>query len=351
MGGNAIKDAVRLNKAEYFELCEEVIAKILKYTLEHPINSKNSIRFNVIKAYNEKPTYGDMDIIIDDYKEFDYDGLVSSFNPSQIHKNSSVISFDYKNFQIDLIRTKPNIFDFSNNYFSYNDLGNLMGRIAKSVSLVYGHDGLFYKIRKQNYKTEKVLIDTDSRSVFELLDYDYDRFLQGFDTLTDIFEFVKSSKYYTSSIFAFENRDHVSRVRDKKRKTYTAFLDYIGERTDFDNVKHHIGAYEDIDFHNDPTVKEQMLSTLIKRYKNLKPAIDAFESKYLRIKQFKSKFNATMVTDETGLVKEELGKFIKHFNYNVRNDEFYEFVISKSEDEIRQRIIADYNSYKYIINN
>jgi len=353
MGGNAINDTVRLNSTDYFTLCDEVISRILKYSLEHPISSKNSIRFNVIKAYADKPTYGDMDIIIDDYSDFDYDGLIDSFNPSQIHKNGNVISFGYKNFQIDLIKTNPAIFDFANNYYSFNDLGNLMGRVAHSMGLSYGHQGLYYKIRKDNYKTKNILICTDSRSVFELLDYDYDVFLNGFDSLTDIFEYVKSSKYFTSGVFAFENRNHRARVRDKKRSTYTAFLEYIGEKPDFRNVKPHNGAYEDIDHHTDlsshdkrMSFKDKMLLVLLEKYDNLQSEIDLFNNTYNSIKQFKSKFNATMVTEEIGLTTKDLGEFIQTHQYNVRNEEFRNFLFNSTAEQIRQRIREDYENVR-----
>jgi hypothetical protein len=60
--------------------------------------------------------------------------------------------------------------------------------------------------------------------------YDYWLWQQGFDTLEDIFRFVASSKYFDPDIYLLHNRNAVSRIRDAKRKTYTAFLTWCEEQ-------------------------------------------------------------------------------------------------------------------------
>ena len=42
------------------------------------------------------------------------------------------------NFQIDFIKVGEENWETSKNYFSYNDLGNLMGRLAQRLGVKYG---------------------------------------------------------------------------------------------------------------------------------------------------------------------------------------------------------------------
>ncbi|WP_457824345.1 hypothetical protein, partial [Staphylococcus aureus] len=54
----------------------------------------------------------------------------------------------------------------------------------------------------------------------------------GFRNLLDIFQFVVSSPYANLDIYLLENRNHKSRIRDSKRPTYNAFLDWLEQQTD-----------------------------------------------------------------------------------------------------------------------
>lgn len=100
MGGLALKNCVtrRYDKKEYFLLTDEVYRKLCWCF--------SSAKFDFLKAYTNKGSYGDMDIIIDSSALSSQwvDWVIEEFNPKEYVKNSNVLSFEYKEFQIDLDR-------------------------------------------------------------------------------------------------------------------------------------------------------------------------------------------------------------------------------------------------------
>jgi len=54
------------------------------------------------------------------------------------------VSFNYDDFQINFMRVKPEDFNSSFHYYNYNDLGNLIGQLARFKFLKYGDYGLKY---------------------------------------------------------------------------------------------------------------------------------------------------------------------------------------------------------------
>jgi hypothetical protein len=225
MGGNALKNCTtrRYQKEEYFSICQEVtdiLAEIFIQTRTH-----------IPKTY-DKETYGDLDIIIDGkFLPADYvQSIIKRFNPQEYVKNGNVFSFEYREFQIDFIVTKESEYETSCQYFSYSDINNLIGRLAHSIGLKLGHDGLSFNWRIETYQFANVILLTDWKDILPVLDLSYERYARGFNTLEGIFEFVMSSLFYNKEIFLLQNRNNVSRTRDRKRKTYMEFLKYQPSR-------------------------------------------------------------------------------------------------------------------------
>ena len=126
----------RYDRDEYFQLEAEVLSKL---RTDFPAR-----RVEAIRAYSQKPSFGDMDILFEsDYLNINViDYLKETFNSKEVVRNSHVYSFEYNNFQIDLILTSKANFDTSFTYFAYNDLGNLMRRVSHKLGFKYGHECL-----------------------------------------------------------------------------------------------------------------------------------------------------------------------------------------------------------------
>ena len=205
-----------------------------------------------IPSYRAKDSFGDCDLLTTATDEAFEKSLSKDFALLGKKRNGSVTSYalkygNFPPFQFDLIKAKEDSFKFHYNYLSYNDLGNLIGRVAAAFGFKFAHDGLYilawYSHKgeersvarvKENgktndhaeYKMEKLFISNFDQAL-EFLGFDSLRFAQGFNTIDDILDFVASSKYFCKNFFLFENRNHDQRKRDVKRPTYTRALEYF----------------------------------------------------------------------------------------------------------------------------
>lgn len=229
----------RLTKEQYNEVLS-ILAIILPY------------KTAAIPSYRSKDSFGDCDLLTTATDEAFEKSLSKDFALLGKKKNGGVTSYalkygNFPPFQFDLIKAKEESFKFNYNYLSYNDLGNLIGRVAAAFGFKFAHDGLYIlawyshkgeersvgRVKEDGktndhaeYKMEKLFISNFDQAL-EFLGFDSLRFAQGFDTVDDILNFVASSKYFCKDFFLFENRNHDQRKRDVKRPTYTRALEYF----------------------------------------------------------------------------------------------------------------------------
>lgn len=310
MGGNALNNIVRMNKDEYHSTMN--IVKLILDT--------QNIKYSFIKCYNSKETFGDLDVVIEkttnttENRNF----IIKHFNPIEIYKNSDCLSFNLNNFQIDFIYVTPDFFDTTVNYFSYNDLGNLIGRYAQSLSMKYGQKGLYYKITRQDY-TKDVIISKNMEDIYNFLGLDYDKFLIGFDTIQEIFDFVINSKYFNSKFFKPFFWDSEDRRRNKKRKHIMLFFDYIKDipEKEYSIDKEHIPM---LIFENFPESKifEEIYTAEL----------------YIKNRQIiKEKFNGDIIRDIFKLEGKEIGDSILKFKHHLKSEYDY-FLLLNTQDVI-----------------
>lgn len=210
-----------------------------------------------IPSYRAKDSFGDCDLLTTATDEAFEKSLSKDFALLGKKRNGSVTSYALKYgifppFQFDLIKAKEDSFKFHYNYLSYNDLGNLIGRVAAAFGFKFAHDGLYIlawynhkgeersvgrvkEYGKTNdcaeHKMEKLFISNFDQAL-EFLGFNSLRFAQGFNTVDDILDFVASSKYFCKDFFLFENRNHDQRKRDVKRPTYLRALEYFDALTE-----------------------------------------------------------------------------------------------------------------------
>lgn len=325
MGGRALLQAgietKRIDRDSFDNLYKELEPK-LKTIFE---------KVKLIPFYKTKKDFGDMDILVSEFTGGNdiRKKLQELFNPTVIIHNGNVWSFDRDNFQIDIIKTKPKFWDTTVNYYSYNDLGNLMGRIARKLGFRYGHYGLkgVYK-SKYGFSDYEFFISDNIPLIFEFLGFDYDEFVAGFNTLEEIFEYVITSEYFDPKVFAYENLDHTNRVRNKKRDSYQKFIEYIGKLT-FDLS---FASLKDEQYHFE--------RARIMFGNDLANQIETFKVYDEQLNEIRQKFNGNIVMELTGLEGKELGEFIRLFKNNIPNNfnNFNEYVLTSSIEQIRKDI-------------
>ena len=298
-----------------------------------------------IKAYHTKESFGDMDIIVrSNWLKTDWiPKIVEVFQLAHgdWSKNGNVLSFAYKNFQIDLIITSPEHYQTSLDYFAWNDCGNISGRLAHKLGTKYGHRGLELIIKNDDQVLGEVLITTDTKKIHELLNLNHQEWVNGFDTLEQMYTWISNSKYFNKDIYLLENRNHYSRTRDSKRKTYSDFLVWSRER-EFINKYPHADMTEKSGYNiREPFYTElivPMFPHVVEEYNTIS---DKFHSNNL----FKEKFNGKIINELTRLSGIELGHFISYAKEQIELTNSKSLFINSGVHTCNQMILSLYNHY------
>lgn len=336
MGGNALSVYTRRYSAdEYYELEKEVLGILRRHFPDR--------RVETLPAYRQKESFGDMDVLFEsdnlrtNLREF----ISDKFGSKEIKKNGSCYSFEYKEFQIDLINMPAHNFQTALNYYSWNDLGNFLGRIAYRMGFKYGHEGLVLVFREGNYKFAEEVVSKDTAKILEFMGYDPEVFAAGFDTLEEIYRFVASTPYFNKEIFSYENRNHIARVRDRKRANYRGFMEWIQQQ-------------EKLPAYNWPKMSEHGGRVLLPEFKerafkffpDFKAVYDQIMEDFEIWKTAKTIFNGGMVSDLTGLTGKELGGFMTFLRHNPPADDFRRWVVDNGQEKVTQWIKQMYVQYK-----
>lgn len=221
MGGLAIKNAFtrRYQKDEFEAIIPDILEKA-KMIFPDAVSTQ---------AYRNKTSFGDADILcLWDGKPHDLKKWITeTFNSKEVVQNTTVYSFEYKELQVDFILTPEKNWESAQTYFSYNDIHNLIGKLFHSVGLKWGQDGLRYVYRIDGKVLGEIVLTTKYEEAFKLVGLDPKVYRDGFDDLIDMFKYVVTSPFFNPIKYDLENLNRINRERDKKRKTYTAFIEYV----------------------------------------------------------------------------------------------------------------------------
>lgn len=330
MGGNALSrygvKTNRLNTEDFYIIGNSISAKL---------SSDLGLISQITKSYHTKETHGDLDLLIKvtdqtnvDYREY----ITREFKPQAIYSNAGVHSFDYKDFQVDFIPIIETKWDSALVYFSYDPLGNIMGKTFHKFGLSYGWEGLYYKYRNSDGRnSQDILVSNDVRKIFEFGGYDYDRYLNGFETLEDIYQYIIDCKYFNSTIFQLESLSATDRKRNRKRKSYHEFIAYLSEN----NI---VKEYEFAE-------KASYLPAVVSFFPqaNLMQKIDVLKKRDIEYKIISTKFNGDMVMMWLPkLMGKELGNAMSKFK-NSFGDDYNDFILNSSYGVIKKEFMRIYN--------
>ena len=316
MGGNALKHCTRRYSANEFQ-CASVRLLVFLDSL-FPTAKKH-----ILQAYRSKESFGDMDVLLesDNLPSNWVEEIVSHLNigKNEYVKNSNVLSIKFEEIQVDIITTKTEEFYTSAFYFDFNDLGNLAGRIFHKLGIKFSHRGLSLVVRPLGeYKDHiigEVMLTTCESTILDILGLSYRRYLQGFETLEDMFEFIASSKYFNPDIYLLENRNATSRVRDKKRKTYNEMLKWC--EANKEHLTHF--QFERLNEHGGYDIREPYFTDIVcKHFPFAKDKVNALIEKFEFKKEMNKIFNGDIVGELTGLEGRELGFFMRQVSENMQ---------------------------------
>jgi hypothetical protein len=266
---------------------------------------KDFMRVDMPKFYGSKPSFGDADILVLrepglNMKEY----IEETFKPNEIFNNGDCWSFDYKELQVDLIDTERKFYNTSLMYFSYNDLGNYIGRLAHRFGLKYGQEGLWYEHQFKGQNIGKIPVSMDYPKIFKFLGLDYERYRHGFWTLEDIFVFIAESPFFNWKMFQLESLNKINRDRNAKRASYKSFLEWI--------QKYAADEEHECPVPEDKTVFLKLIKETFPEAK-MDIEIKRLEYEHCRELYLKAKFNGGIVMERYGLSGKNLGKAMDGF--------------------------------------
>lgn len=303
MGGNALKNVTRKSKDEYQKIKTSIFKKfqVENINIDFPIE------------LFEKESFGDLDVLYNEninMKEI----IIMLFDPKEIVVNGDVLSFNYEDFQIDMIKCK--YLDFAKFYFSYGDFGGIMGRIMNHYGFKFGHEGFWLNLYlekndlvDETHSYGKIILTTCPEDFCKFVGLDYNIFFSLTSTNT-IFEYIKSCKYFNPSIFETLNYDHNKRA--KKRPMYISFLNDI-------NVTIERGGTH---------INENLQLVGIK-YFNREDEYEQIFNNLKRKKEISNKFNGKILLN-LGINQKSIGTIIKRFREKY-NDEW---ILDNTENTI-----------------
>lgn len=234
MGGNIFKNKVNIGRISTKDLEENYKPK-LKSLLD-----KLFSKYSFLPYIKEKKDHGDIDVLVDvcsflkpasnselTVKECIVQQL-SKEGISDFNLNGNTLSFLFNDQQVDLMLSSEHSFNWELTYYSYNDLGGLIGTLLHNVGLSYGYLGLYYKQYNENksdlLKTHYLSLCVED--VFKILQLDINVVKNGFETYKEMFDYLYSSPLFDSSLFCFENMTNKKRSRPLKRNTYQLASQY-----------------------------------------------------------------------------------------------------------------------------
>lgn len=345
MGGNALKntETERKRKFEYQDITGFVCVGLRKLFPE--------TRMCPVIAYAQKESFGDSDILLTsdnlppNWKQM----IEEEFKPNEISNNGGVMSFDVMKMQIDIITVPDKELHMASTYFAFNDLGNLMGRIAQKMGFKYGSDGLWKKMFYRDQKFAEIVVSQEPSDIFSFLGYDWARFVQGFETLEDIFEFASSTPFFHRNIYLLENRNNYSRTRDAKRPTYTAFLKWLEDKPELDRFQWKAFSLEEeeqaLGEMGTPRWKQdrEMVARAEKMFPELERQMDEAIKKHVRVLEVKRLFNGDIVNKLTGYQGKELGQFIAYCREQYTD--FDNFILS-NPDVVKEMVVLQKSRFE-----
>jgi len=315
MGGNALRvNCIRINKELYNKIKLDVITKL-----------KSIIDIHEIYEIPNKDSFGDLDLLYVNKSNIDVLKIVNTvFNPVDLHINGDVLSFSYHlenddYFQIDLIKT--NHFDSALFYFSYGDLGNILGRITKKYNLTFGIDGLW-----TIYNNERIMLIDDPEKLCKFLDLDYNKWKIGFTNNTEIFDWIICSKFFDCEYFKLDNLNNTYKHRYLTRPFFQKFIDYIKDKNINNNqpklsVEEYIIMFDKLKEKEEIDNKLNIIKLHQTKYSGsiflnfLKPKdINKYKDAFRTFISNKDDFNNWLIINDQEFINKSIEEFIKSNN-------------------------------------
>lgn len=297
MGGNSIVNSRRVSKEEYYMLWLEIKQELDK----NPYNLKSML----VKSYRDKKDHGDIDIIVESIPYWNWINHIQyCFKPEHFYNNKKNFSFSYKGVQIDLIFADPDLLDMHDFFYSYNDLGLILGKMCYGIGCTLGYDGLRKKIySKDGQKLGEYLITKKPNEICKFLGIEYRTYLNGFNTMEDVFKYATSSIFFTKRYFDPINWTYKQKTRDLKRKNLEMFISNIDKYPEKSYLKNY----------GKEAYKYRLKEISVDQFYDYLDYWSKLNSEYTDEKIASQILNGNILSEKYGWEKRQLGEAIRLF--------------------------------------
>lgn len=198
MGGHALKSVslVRKPRAEY-----EVIARNTLNILQPHIPTLNSV-----PDLPDKEDFGDLDLLYKPQPGLDVREIVTqTLRPKEICVNGDVMSFDIGgDFQVDLIRCTN--LAFARFFFSYADLGGMLGSLVHAHGLKLGQEGMWVRLGAED-GFAKLPLTEDVQAACDFMAVDFAKWQSGITCTQDVYDMVTACRFFRPDVLATKRSD------------------------------------------------------------------------------------------------------------------------------------------------
>jgi hypothetical protein len=318
MGGKLFK-LPRMPRADYL-LREQAMRAYLDRKLDSS--------YRIPRFYGDKPDFGDLDIIIPARRDWDRVRLeiAADLGVTQTKAVGRVFSMVFDGLQTDLFAVPAQLVESTCNYMSFNDLGNLLGRICRRFNLKYGEEGLSYTYRRvgnDHYRAD-LPITQDFQRICAFLHLDHGAWETGFATLNDVYDWVIASPYFSVAPY-LDDLDGTMERRIGKRPGISSFIDFLRAR----------GIDARPAFADRMSYLPQIIAAFPEA--GLAERIAVERAKEERAGQFAAKFSGKLVMRlRPELEGKALAQFIIAFKHAAAD--FEAFLLEATAEEIERRI-------------
>ncbi|CAF1373440.1 unnamed protein product [Adineta ricciae] len=325
MGGNALKNVVtrRYARDEYLRLKERILSKVREHIDQ----------CDVPREFPCKESFGDLDVLLVCPPSVKLCVLIEElFHPTEICKNGDVYSFDVEQFQVDFIVVPQEEFHNAIVYFSYSDLGGLIGNVCHKIGLKYGIQGLWMNVHTKEFDptttSTKLLLSSNPQDIFAFLGHDYERYAKGFENANEFFQWIVEGKYFRRQYFDDDQLNHAHRQRTSKRPIYIKFIAFLDE--------HEIPREQPIENRDELArdVRQQAL-TFFDKQDAYEKGLNARDEK----RQFREKYSGKDFLD-IGDQKQMIPVHMRNFErrFGKTDEEFHQWVLNTDVETIKSEI-------------
>ena len=322
MGGDALPfPTQRLSPDRYHDVSERLLAVLsAHYTL------------TCIPAQRPgKDSYGDVDILVaQPYTDRPFDP-VPQLGSRAVSRNGPVLSFEFEGHQADAISVDASLFEVARLFYSFGDVGMILGMMLTTASLKLGCKGLLLVRPGQGGQLH---LSSDRSRILAWLGMSETDWLAGFHDEQAVFAWLCTCRWFHPSTFSSSTEHR----RNARRALST--------RPMFVNFVHYV------DSHHPPTIvadkadrptAEAMQADAVAFF-GCEVAVAALDAAAAKRQALKQCWNGGLVAARTGLEGKQLGLFMMACRQLVTDDELLAMNASEVERFIDESFARQVNN-------